>query len=57
MFTPMSQDLIDLVESLLVQAYDLEAIYEIVQEGYSLTEQNKQAIADWYAEDQAASYL
>lgn len=53
----MSQDLYQLIESLLIQAYDLEAIYEIVSEGYTLTEQDKQAIADWYAEDLAGNCL
>lgn len=53
----MSQDLINLVESLLIQAYDLESMYEIISEGYTLTEQYKQAIADWYAEDLAGNCL
>lgn len=51
----MPKDLIQLVESLLIQAYDLEAMYEIISEGYILTEQDKQAIADLYAKDLAGN--
>ena len=55
--TIMSQDLIQLVESLLIQAYGLDSMYEIISEGYTLTAQEKQAIADWYAEDLAGNCL